>query len=403
MPKFDYIAIDDFGKKTRGTLISPSEESMKDALSAMGLTPLQMKVKRDLPSLLKIKRKIKSREIIDFTVHLKTLIGAGVPVVQAMYDLVEQTDNRSFRDVIADVRRNIQAGASFSDALSLHPAVFNETYVSIVRAGEATGSLDTVLGDLIRFLEWNEELISTVKQATLYPVIVLTAVSGLIALLFTFVFPRFIVIFKAANVELPLPTKIVIWISTFFKENILYMIGVVLLLFVFLKLYGRREEGRYRIDKIIIRSPVVGNLIRKIELSRFAHYLSLLLRSGVDTTQSLWVVTKVVKNRVVSRAIERAKEGLTAGESLSDSLRKSDVFSPVLVRMVAAGELSGKLDETLDKVSEYYDREVPIAVKKAFAILEPVVIVILAVVVLGAALSMFLALYKMVGVLSGGG
>jgi type II secretory pathway component PulF len=403
MPKYDYIAIDDFGRKTRGSLISPSEESMKDALSSMGLTPLQMKVKRELPSFFKMRRRVKRREIIDFTVHLKTLIAAGVPIVQAMYDLVEQTDNHLFQSVIADVRRNIQAGAVLSDALSLHPAVFSETYVSIVRAGETTGKLDTVLEDLIRFLEWNEELVSTVKQATLYPVIVLTAVFGLIVLLFTFVFPRFIVIFKAANVELPLPTKIVIWISAFFKANILYMIGLVLLLFVSLKLYGRREKGRYRIDKLKIRSPVVGNLIRKVELSRFAHYLSLLLRSGVDTTQSLWVVTKVVRNSVISREIERAKDELTAGASLSDSLRKSEVFSPILVRMVAAGELSGKLDETLDKVSEYYDREVPLAVKKTFAIIEPIVITILAVVVLGAALSMFLALYKMVGALSGGG
>ncbi len=402
MPRFSYIAVDDFGKKVKGTLIAPSEESLKKLLSEMGLFLLSSRVVKEKKLFTPPKPRIKRREVINFTVHLRTLISAGVPLTQGMTDLLEQTENKHFREIIEDVQRNIQAGASFSEALALHPEVFDDTYINIVRAGETSGRLDQVLNDLVRFLEWSEELSSQIRQATIYPSIVITAVVGLIILLFTFVFPRFIVIFEAANVELPLPTKIVIWVSTFFKENIVYMLGILFLSWLGFQLYVRTERGRLNVDRVKLRLPVVGDLLKKIESSRFCHYLSLLLRSGVDTSQSLWVVEKVLKNRFISQLVRNAREEVTAGGSLSDSLRKSGVFPPVVVRMIAAGESSGSLDETLEKVSEYFDREVPLAVRRTFAILEPAVIVFLAVIVLGAALSMFLALYKMVGALSGG-
>ncbi|RMG60452.1 MAG: type II secretion system F family protein [Deltaproteobacteria bacterium] len=402
VPRFAYVAIDDAGRRVKGTLISPSEEVLKKSLSEMGLYLLSTRVVKERKPLLVGKPKIRRRDIINFTIHLRTLISAGVPLSQGLTDLVEQTENRHLKEVLEDVQRNIQAGASFSDALGLHADVFSDTYVNIVRAGEATGRLDQVLGDLVRFLEWNEELASQIRHATIYPSIVLTAVVGLTILLFTFVFPRFIVIFEAAKVDLPLPTKIVIWVSTFFKENILTILVALLFSWAAFFLYGRTERGRLVIDRTKLRLPVVGDLMRKIEASRFCHYLGLLLRSGVDTSQSLWVVERVIKNRFVSSLVHQTREEVTAGGTLSDSLRKAGVFPPVVIRMVAAGESSGSLDETLEKVSEYFDREVPLAVRRTFAILEPLVILFLAVVVLGAALSMFLALYKMVGALSVG-
>ena len=403
MPKYSYVAIDDLGRRVKGKLITPTEDTLKNSLTSMGLYLLNSRMVKEGNSLLSYERRVKRKDIIDLTINLKTLISAGVPLVQGLNDIVDQLDNKRLKGVVDDVRRNIQAGSSFSDALELHPELFGATYVNIVRAGEATGRLDTILDDLARFLEWEEELVANIKQATIYPSIVVGAVVGLIILLFTFVFPRFIVIFKATKVELPLPTKIVIWVSTFFQNNVFYVLAGAGVFYLLIRLYGRTERGRLKLDTFKLKIPVIGSLLIKIEASRFSHYLSLLLRSGVDTSQSLWIVGRVVQNRYVMEQVRGARNEITTGGSLSLSLKRSGVFPPVVTRMVSAGESTGKLDETLDKVSEYYDREVPMTVKKVFAILEPMIILLLASIVLGAALSMFLALYKMVGALSMGG
>lgn len=400
MPRYSYIALDDYGKRVKGTLISATEETLKKALTPMGLYLISSRKVHDRALRFSFKKRVRRRDLINFTIHLRTLISAGVPLVQGLEDLVEQTDNKRLKTVLDDVQRNIQAGATFSEALMLHPEIFSETYVNIVRAGETTGKLDMVLQDLTKFLDWNDELISNIRQATLYPAIVVTAVIGLIILLFTFVFPRFIVIFQSVNVELPLPTKIVIWVSEFFRDNILYIVAASIVIVLSVKFFGRSAGGRLRIDRAKLKTPVMGDLITKIEASRFCHYLSLLIKAGVDTTQSLWVVERVVKNRFIAEKIHMARDDITAGGFMSASLKKSGIFPPVVTRMISAGESSGNLDETLEKVSQYFDRELPLAVKRTFAILEPLIIVILAVIVLGAALSMFLALYKMVGAFS---
>ncbi len=403
MPKYSYIAIDDLGRKVKGKLITATEDTLKNSLTSMGLYLLNSRLVREGNSVFSYERRVKRKDIIDLTINLKTMISAGVPLVQGLDDIALQIDNKKLKEVVDDVRRNIQAGASFSDALELHPDLFGATYVNIVRAGEATGRLDSILDDLARFLEWEEELIGNIKQATIYPSIVVGAVVGLIILLFTFVFPRFIVVFNATKVELPLPTKIVIWVSTFFQNNVFYVLAGAGIFYILLKLYGRTEKGRLKLDTLKLKIPVIGSLLNKIEASRFCHYLALLLRSGVDTSQSLWIVGRVANNRYVMEQIREARNEITTGGCLSDSLKRSGVFPPVVTRMISSGEATGKLDETLDKVSEYYDREVPMSVKKVFAVLEPMVIFLLAFIVLGAALSMFLALYKMVGALSVGG
>jgi len=403
VPKYSYIAIDDLGRKVKGKLITATEDTLKNSLTSMGLYLLNSRLVREGNSVFSYERRVKRKDIIDLTINLKTMISAGVPLVQGLDDIALQIDNKKLKEVVDDVRRNIQAGASFSDALELHPDLFGATYVNIVRAGEATGRLDSILDDLARFLEWEEELIGNIKQATIYPSIVVGAVVGLIILLFTFVFPRFIVVFNATKVELPLPTKIVIWVSTFFQNNVFYVLAGAGIFYILLKLYGRTEKGRLKLDTLKLKIPVIGSLLNKIEASRFCHYLALLLRSGVDTSQSLWIVGRVANNRYVMEQIREARNEITTGGCLSDSLKRSGVFPPVVTRMISSGEATGKLDETLDKVSEYYDREVPMSVKKVFAVLEPMVIFLLAFIVLGAALSMFLALYKMVGALSVGG
>ncbi|MRR13342.1 type II secretion system F family protein, partial [bacterium] len=321
----------------------------------------------------------------------------GRPLMSALSDVAEQATHAEFQEVLRDVRRNVQSGVTLSGAFSLHGDVFPEVFVAIIRSGEATGNLEGVLKDLNRFLAWQEELGKTIRQATYSPATVVTLVLGLIVLLFPFVFPRFLSIFRGAVVDLPLPTRIVIAISQFFRDYGLWMVLGLVLLYAALRLYRRTEAGRLRIDGGKLRIPLVGNVIRSIEMSQFAHFTSSLYRAGVEMTKTLDVVEKVVGNRVIAGVIRQAREELIAGGGLSVALHKSGEFPPMVVRMVSAGESSGNLDATLENVAAYYDREVPATVKKTFAILEPVMTILLAVVVMGTALSFFLALYKMVG------
>jgi type IV pilus assembly protein PilC len=402
MGRYDYNAVDDYGRKVRGTLLASDEKSLRDALESMGLHLLNTRERLLGGGIPIFRKRIKRAELIQFTFHMKTLIAAGVPIVAALGDLAEQTEHSAFRDVVHDIRRNLQSGAGLSDSFALHPEVFPDIYVSIVRSGETTGNLEGVLGDLVRFLTWQEELSKTIKQATYYPATVVSAVAGLIFILFAFVFPRFITIFKTAGVELPLPTRIVISVSEFFRDRGLFLLGLLVLVVVFLKLYRRTESGRLRVDGWKLKIPVVGNLLRSIEISQFSHYLASLFRSGVEMTQSLWVVERLIGNRVIAKVVHNARDELIAGGTLSAALRKSGEFPPMVLRMVSAGETSGNLDGTLENVSQYYDEEIPRAVKKTFAILEPVIVLVLATVVLGAALSFFMALYKMVGAMGVG-
>ena len=402
MARYNYNAVDDYGRKARGTMSSPDEKSLRDQLAAMGMHLVSNRQVSESSGTPLFRKKIRRADLIDFSYHLKTLLGAGVSLVIGLSDVAEQSTNPEFREVLRDIRRNVQSGATLSGAFALHPEVFPEVFISIMRAGEVTGNMDGALSDLHRFLTWQEELGKTIRQATYYPITVIGMVSGLIVLLFTFVFPRFLSIFKGAAFDLPLPTRVVIAISEFFRDYGLYTLVVLVLGVVALRMYGRTEAGRLRMDGWKLKIPLVGEVIRGIEMSQFSHFTASLFRAGVEMTQTLAVVEKVMGNRVLAAVVRQAREELIAGGGLSVALRKSGEFPPMVLRMVSAGESSGNLDATLDNVSAYYDREVPAIVKKTFAILEPAMTILLALVVLGAALSFFLALYKMVGSLGAG-
>lgn len=402
MARFEYSAVDDYGKTARGTISSADQNSLRGALAGMGLYLVSARQVAESGGRGLFRKQVKRADLIELTYHLHTLIGAGVPLMSALSDVADQAGHAGFQEVLRDVRRNVQSGVSLSGAFALHGDVFPEVFVAIIRSGEATGNLEGVLKDLHRFLSWQEELGKTIRQATYYPVTIVTLVLGLIVLLFTFVFPRFLSVFQGAVADLPLPTRIVIAISGFFRDYGPWMALGLVLAIVFLRLYGRTETGRLRIDGWKLSIPLAGEVIRSIEMSQFAHFTASLFRAGVEMTQTLAVVEKVVGNRVIAGVIRRAREELIAGGGLSVALHKSGEFPPMVVRMVSAGESSGNLDATLENVASFYDREVPATVKKAFAILEPAMTLLLAVVVMGTALSFFLALYKMVGAMGAG-
>jgi type IV pilus assembly protein PilC len=263
----------------------------------------------------------------------------------------------------------------------------------MVKAGEASGNVDMILQELVGFLQWQEELISNIKKATTYPVIVLVAVFLLMSLLFAFAFPRITGMLFAMKVPLPFITRTMIGISMFFKAYWWVIFSTLAAAAVGLRAAAKTPKGKLWLDKLKLRLPVVGELIRKIALSRFAHHLGLLWRAGIDIGQALTLVEDTVGNQVIARAINQAKEEVLAGGSLYESLKKSGQFSPLVIRMISIGETTGEIDKSLAEVSEYYDREVPAIIKKIFSIMEPLLIVFLALVVLSVALSIYLPLY----------
>jgi len=399
MPAFKYKAVDQNGKHISGILYADNEKNLQENLRRTNLYLISAQETKP-PKEVRLWRKVKRKDLLTFSVHLQTIVSAGIPIIQGLGDLIDQTGNPTFKKVLEDVRAAIQSGSSLSEALEKHPKAFSDLYVSVIHAGETSGNLDSVLTDLIGFLEWQEEIISSIRQATIYPIIVLTAVTGLVILLMTFVFPRFTAIFEKANVPLPLPTRIVMAISHFLVNDWPYLIGGFILFLILFRMFIKTDAGRHTFDRLKLKIPIFGKLILKINLSRFSHYLGTLIRAGIDITQSLFIVEKVIENVILSDIIRITRARVQAGEFMSDSLREYPQFPPLVIRMISIGESSGNLEETLGKVSSYYDREVPATIKKVFAIFEPLVIVFLASIVLLMALSMFLPLYQMMGVIA---
>ena len=402
MPQFAYKARDIEGNLVKGAVGAPDEGELAALLKERGLYLVHFKEEKEKKekkaSLGSISfGKIKRRDLIEFTIHLATVLSAGIPILEGLQDLEDKTNNSRFRGIIRSVREDIHGGSNLSSALSRHPEVFPQAYVNMVKAGEASGNVDMILKELTGFLEWQEELSANVRKASVYPLMVLTAVGILLTILFAFAFPRIIGILQGMRVPLPLITRVAIGISTFFRDYWWLIFLAVAAGVVGLRLAGKTAKGRLWIDKLKLRLPVVGDLARKVALSRFAHHLGLLWRAGIDISQALTLVEGVVGNQVIAEAISRTREEVLAGESLSRSLAKRGQFSSLVIRMISIGEVSGEMEGSLSKVCQYYDQEVPATVKKIFSVMEPLIIVFLAFVVLGVALSMYLPLYTVLG------
>lgn len=344
-----------------------------------------------------ITRPVKRRELINFTVHLAAAIGGGIPILQAFEDLELQTSNRPMKKAIGVIMEDLRGGSSFSDALSRHPRIFSDIYVSMIKAGETSGSLVPVLQHLTNFLEWQDGLASEIKRATIYPAAVLIAVTGLIGVLVGFVFPRILPVILGLKVPLPFITRAIMALSDFVQHGWYWILLAGASCFVLVRFMKANEDGLLILDAIKLRLPVIGALIEKVCLSRFSHHLGILLRTGVDISQSLSISERVVGNAVIAQAVAEAREKVIQGGSLWRSLQETGVFPPLVIRMIFIGETTGTIDSTLERVTEYYDREIPGTVKKLFAVLEPLMIALLAGVVLLVALSIFIPLYSALG------
>ncbi len=395
MPPFKYKARDASGKLVEGVLEADDEKNLAGKLTEIDMVLVDAGQVRSTEKKTFYIGKVKRREIILFTNHLAMSVEAGVSVIMAISDYAAETDNQRFGKIIEDVERQVLAGTSLSDALAKHPEAFSEMYVAIVATGEATGNLDQVMLDLVRFLEWQEDLASQVKKASIYPAILVSMIVGVVILMMTFTFPQFIPVLKGFNVKLPAPTRLLISVSEFFQAYWLLMILAVIAFIIIYYVTNRRPRGKFFWDKVKLNLPLFGKLLRKIMLSRFAHYFSILYSSGIGVIESFSIIRRVVGNEVLRAAIGRCADSVERGGTIYESLKEETIFPPLVLRMIQVGESTGQLDASMQKVSQYYDKEVPMSIDKMFAVFEPMLIIIMGGIVLFIALSIFLPIYKL--------
>jgi type IV pilus assembly protein PilC len=341
-------------------------------------------------------RKAKDKHLAVYTRQFSTMIDAGLPIVQCLTILSEQSDSRVLRSVTATIARDVQGGSTLADAYRKHPRTFSDLYVNMLQAGEAAGILDVVLQRLATYIEKAASLKRKVKSAMVYPTTIISIAILVIIFMMTFVIPTFSKMFAQLGAELPIPTQIVLAMSDFTQRYVLLIVaGLVGFAFGFRALY-RTDRGSRVIDPLLLQIPVVGMLIRKVSVARFTRTLGTLVAAGVPILEGLRITARSAGNRAVEMAVMRARDAVTAGRPLSEPLRDAPVFPSMVVHMISVGESTGSLDQMLSKIADFYDDEVDGAVSALMSLLEPVMIVILGVIIGGLVIALYLPIFKIV-------
>ena len=386
MPSYTYVARDSLGKKVKGEIEADNEKDVISKLRTSKLTVISIKKRSELAKLGKkelsgitiFPPRIKSRDIIVAFRQFATLINAGVPVVQAIGVLANQTHSSSFKKILNKVRSDVEAGVYLSDALSYHPKIFSPFICNLIKAGEAGGVLDEILLRLANYLEQRENIKNRIKGALRYPIFVLFMAGGLSLALIFFVLPRMEELFRESfNIELPAFTLFVLNSSRVLREKfyiIPLVVGIAYLVYILLK---KSDRGQYWIDSLKLKIPVLGRLFHQIAISRFARTLATLTSSGVPILDALDLTAKAAGNKVIQVATEDAKEALRKGETIASPLKKYPVFPPLTVNMISVGEETGALDDMLNKIADLYEEEVNRMVDSLASLIEPILIVLL--------------------------
>src|SRR3954466_4857371 len=394
MPQFTYTARDAKGQMQQATIEAPNKDEVMSQLKKQKLQVI--KVDEGAATKKKSGGKIKRRDIVIFTRQFSTMINSGLPLVQALDILATQSENPALKDVTRQVVFDVESGNTVADALRKHPKAFSELYVNMVAAGEAGGILDTILMRLAVFMEKNDALVRKVKGAMIYPGVIMSVAAIAITVLLVFVIPVFENMFASVNMALPLPTRIVIGASKFLKVY-WWAVGAAGFGLVYLfKKYYATAGGKLAIDKLMLKAPILGDVLRKSAVSRFTRTLGTLISSGVSILEGLEITAKTAGNRVIQDAIMESRASIAGGETISAPLKKSKVFPPMVISMIAVGEQTGGLDEMLSKIADFYDEEVDAAVSNLLSLLEPIMIVFLGVVVGGMVVAMYLPIFDMV-------
>jgi type IV pilus assembly protein PilC len=401
MPVFTYRGTNRSGGSVSGELTASSKAELQNILRRQQITPTKMSEKGKEFNLPTFGAGVKAKELAIFTRQFSVMIDSGLPLVQCLEILATQQENKTFQKVLAGTRSSVEGGSTLSAAMRQFPKVFDSLYVNMVEAGETGGILDTILQRLSSYIEKNVKLQRAVKSALVYPVGVLTVAVSVIVLLLWKVVPIFATLFAGLGVDLPLPTKIVIGLSNLIGIyfGLLLLVAVVGVLFGIKVWYGT-PQGRFALDTVILKLPVMGILMRKIAVARFTRTLGTLIASGVPILEGLDITARTAGNAVVEKALQQVRKALEEGKSLTEPLKDSEVFPGMVTQMISVGEQTGAMDAMLQKIADFYEEEVDAAVKDLLTALEPIMIVFLGLVVGGVVISMYLPLFTLIGKLS---
>lgn len=403
MPVFTYRGTNRSGASVAGEMTAANKTELQTLLRRQQITPTKMSEKGkefNLPTL--GGGSVTAKELAVFTRQFSVMIDAGLPLVQCLEILASQQENKTFQKVLAGTRGAVEGGSTLSAAMKQYPKAFDPLYSNMVEAGETGGILDTILQRLSTYIEKNVKLKAAVKSALIYPVGVLSIAVAVIVLLLWKVVPIFGTLFAGLGVDLPLPTKIVIALSNFVGSifGLLIVVAVVATIFG-LKVWYGTPQGRFALDSLILKLPVMGILMRKIAVARFTRTLGTLISSGVPILEGLDITAKTSGNAVVEKALFAVRKALEEGKSLTEPLKESGVFPGMVTQMISVGEQTGAMDAMLQKIADFYEDEVDAAVKDLLTALEPIMIVFLGLVVGGVVISMYLPLFSLIGKLSG--
>jgi type IV pilus assembly protein PilC len=397
MAKFQWQGVDRSGALKNGVYDAKNEQEVLDRLRSESITP--RKVKKQAKELgLKFGSGVSHKDLLVFTRQLATMIDAGLPLVQCLDILGSQSDNKAFAAVLMSVKSHVESGATFSEALRKHPKVFDELYVNLIAAGEVGGILDTILNRLSTYIEKNVKLKRQVKSALVYPISILCVAIIVIAIMLGKVIPVFEDMYKEfKGATLPKPTQVVINISHGFVDNWYWIFGGIAALIIGLTTMYRNPRGREIFDAGILKFPVIGGVLRKIVVARFTRTLGTLLSSGVPILDSLDICAKTSGNKTVEAAIYYAREKISEGKDLAAPLMETNVFPSMVVQMIGVGEQTGAMDQMLQKIADFYEEEVDVAVAAMTAMMEPLMMVFLGGLIGGLIVAMYLPVFELAG------
>lgn len=401
MPVYNWVAETRKGRTIKGELETKDEKTAQLQLKRRNLEVKRIKEKpKDLfENVSFLQPKVKKKDLVIFTRQFSTMIDAGLPLVQGLTILADQTENKTFRNILKEVVRDVEGGASLAEALGKHPKVFSDLYVNLVAAGEVGGILDTILQRLANYIEKAEKLKARIKSAMTYPIIVVAIAIIVIAVILVFVIPVFEDMFADFGSALPLPTQIVVNASRFVKGNVHYMIGGLVLLVTLFRFYRKSKSGRKTTDSLALKLPVFGPLLKKVAVANFTRTLGTMISSGVPIMNALDIVAKTSGNVILEEVILEVREGISEGQPIAEPLSENEIFPSMVIQMIAVGEATGALDAMLEKIADFYDDEVDAAVETLTSMLEPLLMVFLGGAIGGLVVSMYLPIFKMAAAL----
>jgi general secretion pathway protein F len=409
MPVYAYKGLSEKGRNVGGIIDADSPKSARIKLRRSGIFPTDVSETRDQAvggaktpvssrfsfDLSGLFERITPQDLALMTRQLATLVGAGLPLVECLGALVEQVDSPKQKKILSQVRERVVEGGNLADAMKAHPAVFNDLYVNMVRAGEASGALDLVLVRLAEYTERSAALRAKVRSALTYPVFMGVASMAILFFLLSYVVPKVTRIFEETHAQLPAVTLVLLAISGFLSNYWWLIVALVLITVVAVRVSTRTPAGRLRFDRITLRIPYFGKVLKKVALARFARTLSTLLLGGIPLLQALDIVKHVVSNLVLSNAIEDGRNSIREGHSVADPLKKSGLFPPLLIHMIAVGEKSGELESMLARAADAYDSEVEASVSALSSIMEPMLVIFMGAVVLFIVMAILLPIFEL--------